>query len=62
MIYCTNKTWEHKYYKKEQWHRWFAWYPVDIEEFTDGSKIKVWFQTIWRRGEWYDGWEWEYRV
>lgn len=29
----------------ETWHRWFAWYPVRLE-----NGDLVWFETVWRRG------------
>lgn len=28
MIFNCGLTWEEKFKLKQQWHRWFAWYPV----------------------------------
>jgi hypothetical protein len=44
-----------------EWHRWFAWYPVEV----DGKW--VWLETLCRRGTfrvWWDAdwYEWEYRI
>jgi hypothetical protein len=44
-----------------QWHRWFAWFPVDIALGTT-----VWLETVERRMEYQtcyadSGWEKEYR-
>lgn len=50
-----------KWIKKKEWHRYFAWYPVEIGLFK-----KAWLETVERRkvcSEEYLGlcW-WEYRV
>ena len=38
------------------WHRWFAWYPVEVGDST------VWLEFVERKGTWcYDGLEWAYR-
>ena len=46
---------------RERWHRWFAWYPVKVEECW------VWLEVVHRKGKracGYGGdhWEWEYRA
>jgi hypothetical protein len=43
--------WAHKDVK--QWHKWFAWYPVQLD---DASKQWVWFETIERKlvDQWWD--------
>lgn len=28
----------------KEWHRWFAWYPINL---PDGKS--VWFERVWRR-------------
>ena len=66
MIFCTNKTWKYKKQQREKWRRWFAWYPVEIEELPDGSVIRAWCQWVWRKGEYWaswddDGWIYEYK-
>ncbi len=35
----------HDYY--QNWHKWFAWYPVPID-----TERKVWLQTVERRYTW----------
>lgn len=44
-------------YHLDQWHRWFAWYPVNV-----GCDRVVWLETVERRqvGE-DDGLHWQYR-
>lgn len=34
--------------KAMQWHKWFAWHPVRI----DNTGQRVWFETIQRRQRW----------
>ena len=56
---------EEKEKNKEKWHIWFAWYPIDIHTYSDGSKRKVLFEHIERRGKFTTQynvfWDWEYR-
>lgn len=41
-----------------QWHWWFAWYPVLLED----SRV-LWFQRVQRRVEYgYADWYWYYKV
>jgi len=52
--------------EKERWHRYFAWYPVTVYKYPDGSRKKIWLETVERCGayncDWPDCcWEWEYR-
>lgn len=42
--------------EREQWHRWFAWYPVRLAD-NDCR----WLEYVERKGELDDGWWWEYR-
>jgi hypothetical protein len=43
-----------------QWHRWFAWHPVEIE--TKHLRESVWLETVERRKvDTYGGSHWEYR-
>lgn len=30
----------------KDWHKWFAWYPVEL-----GNGDKIWLETVMRRGE-----------
>jgi len=50
-----------KYLASQEWHRWFAWYPVRL-----GYHDCRWFEWVERR--WFkndcwdhDYWAWEYR-
>ena len=53
--------------EKQRWHRWFAWHPVVIGKYPDGTKKLVWRETIERCGIYdnsYPGdeyWIWRYR-
>jgi hypothetical protein len=47
--------------ERMNWHRWFAWHPVDL---PDGDR--VWWEVVERKGEYhYDScggsWTYEYR-
>lgn len=38
-----------------KWHEWFAWYPVPVFTYPDGSKKKVWLKKVKRcMGEYFD--------
>lgn len=36
--------------RRENWHRWFAWFPVTVGHTEDRHKIKVWLETVERKG------------
>lgn len=62
MKFNCGETWTEQKARLEQWHRWFAWYPVKISNHDCR-----WFETIERRGTfwspWGDAfWHWTYRV
>lgn len=68
MKWVTGYTIERKNELKQQWHRWFAWYPVVVGETVLGRKIKIWLEYVERMGsisyDW-DGnnyWRYEYRT
>jgi hypothetical protein len=66
MIYCSNKTLKYRIKRKENWHKWFAWHPVCIETHPDGSKTKIWWQWVLRKGKYiysFDDawWNYEYK-
>lgn len=44
------KTKEDKMKEREQWHKWFAWYPVRLP-----SKKFVWWELIDRKGYYFVG-------
>ncbi len=31
---------------REQWHEWFAWYPITV--MVDGTKERLWWEPVWR--------------
>ncbi len=39
---------------KSEWHLWFAWRPVVVQEYPDGSIRKVWGKTVLKRVYWVD--------
>ncbi len=55
-------SWESKKSHLENWHRWFAWYPVRVADFDCR-----WLETVERQGRNHcfgldNYWEWKYRV
>lgn len=40
--------WTRKLGRPDNWHRWYAWYPVVVEE-TDGLQVFVWLDVVERR-------------
>jgi hypothetical protein len=66
MKWLSIKTWKNECQYLSNWHRWFAWYPVEIKTLPDGSVIRAWLTTVNRKGTsdmWgYDvWWTWEYK-
>ena len=59
---CFNKSQE-----LETWHFWFAWHPVCIGKYPDGSLKMIWLEPLQRCGTFRysyhdDGnWDWQYR-
>lgn len=49
MRWINGLTWEEKVRRRNNWHRWFAWYPVIAGKTVDGKKIKVWWDYVERR-------------
>lgn len=40
---------------KYEWHKWFAWYPVLVEDEDTGARMWIWLETverIYRDGLW----------
>lgn len=57
-------TWEEKRDAKEQWHEWFAWYPVRV-----GPGDCRWLEVVRRKGTYrwgrlysYDHWKYKYEA
>jgi hypothetical protein len=41
---------DEKISRKQEWHRWFAWFPVTVDLTNDGHKIKIWLGYVERKG------------
>jgi hypothetical protein len=41
---------EERIRKKEEWHKWFAWFPVTVG-IEGKHKVKVWLSFVQRRGK-----------
>ena len=46
--------------ERKEWHKWFAWYPVEVDETKDGHKIKIWMQYVNRRALYDESPSWPY--
>ena len=58
-----------RYKRLAMWHRWFAWYPVVLEDGGMAGQKKVWLESIERQGRFVDSryidesyWTWFYRL
>jgi len=64
MKWITKNTIQYKHNTKLNWHKWFAWFPVTVKQYADGSAKKVWLEYVMRKGDMYDthGWiiKWDY--
>lgn len=54
--------WRERRAKKEEWHPWFAWRPVQVDDYDCR-----WLETVQRKGKFVDYgsdsyWHWEYRA
>ena len=49
MIYHNNMTFWHWFYRRFEWHKWFAWHPITLEHREDGSKMKAFLQWVYRK-------------
>jgi hypothetical protein len=69
MIWSGRKTYEQRQLEKkekENWHKWFAWYPVNIGE-CGGRYQKAWLCPVFRKKvklETFDGYyyRWKYNT
>jgi hypothetical protein len=70
MKWINGETWESERTRLENWHKWFAWYPVTVATvlMPDGKtrKLKSWLITVLRKGtfhSWIEDcyWDWEYK-
>ena len=48
MRWISGLTREEKLTRLEQWHQWFAWYPVIVGVTPDGRKIRAWMERVER--------------
>lgn len=62
MKFNCGPTWNDEKKQKEEWHLWFAWYPIKIK-----SHDCRWLENIYRKGTFiqsanlgYYRWIWEY--
>ena len=68
MKWISGETRESYIARKEQWHKWFAWYPVAIgwrKIAGKKRKVRVWLQHVQRIGTYAEDtegayWSWEY--
>jgi len=54
------------YNHKCDWHTWFAWLPVVVHTYEDGSKKMIWLSRVLRKETLHLGFEcdyytWEYK-
>jgi len=66
MKWIDGYTWQEKKKRREEWHEWFAWFPVTVGVTNDHRKIKVWGQIVMRRGHFFSnvsdsGWDYIYK-
>jgi hypothetical protein len=50
MRWIDGYTFEQKRKQREEWHRWWAWFPVVAGITPNGRKIKVWLGYVDRSG------------
>jgi hypothetical protein len=44
---------------QRQWHEYFAWYPIKIGVRDDGKNEHVWFETVLRKKNSFNNWEYK---
>lgn len=59
--------WQKRDQKIFTWHKWFAWYPIDMGTTDHDNNYYftkvVWLETVERRAKGYwSGFNWEYRL
>lgn len=62
MQFACGKTSAERRAKKQEWHQWFAWLPVNV-----GQHDCRWLERVWRKGQLLGGpdgyyWFFEYRA
>jgi hypothetical protein len=45
---------------KRQWHKWFAWHPVFLNDPNTEADVTIWLEPVWRKR--IDGNYWPYWV
>jgi len=66
MKWINGETWETKVKRLSEWHPYFAWVPIVVGVTPEGRKIKIWLESVQRRGKYhfpsvYAFWSWEYK-
>lgn len=61
----TTETYEEKTNRLNQWHKWFAWYPILIKDRQ--NIYRYWLCNVYRRGSLHVGsrtywWHWQYTL
>ena len=51
MKWINGLTSQEKTRRREEWHTWFAWFPVMVGQTTDEHCIKVWWDYVERKGK-----------
>ena len=46
---ARNRLWRYNLYLENQWHSWFAWYPVRITDGKMSYRVIAWLETIERK-------------
>lgn len=65
MQFTTGLKWKEKWDRAGRWHKWFAWYPVPLDEGGVEQRW-AWLETIERKSNWHepyhtDGFCWYWR-
>lgn len=56
MKWIDGYTCDEKIRRREEWHHWFAWFPVCVGINEEKRKIMIWRETILRKGTFHIGW------
>lgn len=46
-----DKLYDEKRNLEEQWHKWFAWYPVCVNKNTLDKAKYAWLEYVWRKDD-----------
>ena len=48
MRWVNGLTWEAYCEQRQNWHRWFAWFPVVVRITDDGHNVRAWMEYVER--------------